>query len=307
MKKPKHICICICTYKRSDLLKRLLSFIDVQEREDLFYYSVVIVDNDEQESARPIVESWSSQSKISVHYDVEPEQNISLARNRAVKNAKGDFIAFIDDDEYPAKNWLLNLYKAMQKYPSDGVLGPIISYFETVPPGWIVKGNLFDRKSFATGTVIQNVRYLRMGNVLLHRNLFDDKENLFDPRFGRTGGEDSDFFRRMMLKGKYFVWCDEACVNEYVPNERMNRTYLLRKAFLGGMSHAASNKLTILSGDTQKSFAAIILYTLALPLLLLQHHLFMKYLIKDCYHFSKIFAICGLRIVKERNSKRSQE
>ena len=36
------------------------------------------------------------------------KQNIALARNKAIENAKGDFIAFIDDDEFPLDQWLLN-------------------------------------------------------------------------------------------------------------------------------------------------------------------------------------------------------
>ena len=36
-----------------------------------------------------------------VKYCVEPRQNIALARNKALQNAEGDLIAFIDDDEFP--------------------------------------------------------------------------------------------------------------------------------------------------------------------------------------------------------------
>lgn len=282
------------------MLKQLLTYLELQVSQGLFEYSAVIVDNDEKESARQIVESWSAQSNISIGYFVEPEQNISHARNRAVKNAVGDYIAFIDDDEYPGSNWLLSLYQAIHKYPCDGILGPVVPYYEEEPPGWVVKGNLFDRKSFSTGTVVRNVRYLRTGNLLLKRDLFDRDENLFDSRFGKTGGEDSDFFRRMIRADKCFVWCEEAFVNEFIPRERIRRSYLLRKAFLGGLANATCKKPGLFSIETQKSVAAIVLYTVALPALIFRHHLFMKYLIKDCHHISKVLAIFGLRVVKER-------
>jgi len=83
-----------------------------QKTESLFDYSNVIADNDRSESARQTVESCTRQLKISISYYVEPEQNIAHARNKAVENAKGDFIGFIDDDEFPIEQWLLNHYKA---------------------------------------------------------------------------------------------------------------------------------------------------------------------------------------------------
>jgi succinoglycan biosynthesis protein ExoM len=297
----KHISVCICTYKRPELLQRLLSKLEEQKTEGLFDYSAIVVDNDKSESARQTVESYGQKSKTPVYYYVQPEQNIALARNKAVENAKGDFVAFIDDDEYPNEDWLLNLYKIFYEYSADGVLGPVKPSFETEPPPWIIKGKLCERESLPTGTIIRNGKYTRTGNVLLSRTIFVDEDNLFDPVFGRTGGEDGDFFRRMIKKGKIFVWCNEGCVNETVPPERFKRLYFLRQASLQGSAFADSYKMSFLSFDVFKSAGAFVLYTPILPVLLLfRHYLFMKYLIKDCYHLSKVLAVCGLKIVKER-------
>ena len=113
MLRKHHICVCVCTYQRPELLRRSLSKLEVQETEGLFDYSIVIVDNDRAASARQIVESLARQSQISISYYLEPEQNIALARNRAVDNAQGDFIAFIDDDEFPPNDWLLKLTRLL--------------------------------------------------------------------------------------------------------------------------------------------------------------------------------------------------
>ena len=101
--RTKHLSVCICTYKRPQLLKRLLETLEKQET-DGFTFSVVVADNDEGRSAEPVVLEFSAQSAIPVTYCMESEQNISLARNRAIANASGDFIAFIDDDEFPAND-----------------------------------------------------------------------------------------------------------------------------------------------------------------------------------------------------------
>ena len=140
MSQKQHICVCICTYKRPEFLRRLLSKLEEQETEGLFDYSIVIVDNDRYESGRQTVESFARQSKISIRYYMEPEQNIALARNKSVENAKGDFIGFIDDDEYPSNTWLLDLYTAFNTYKiNGGVLGPVIPHYPEGTPKWLIK------------------------------------------------------------------------------------------------------------------------------------------------------------------------
>ena len=85
---------------------------------------------------------------------MEPKQNIALARNKAVENAKGDFVAFIDDDEFPTDRWLLTLYKACDEYRVDGVLGPVMPHFDQEPPQWLIKGKFYERQTYPTGFVI---------------------------------------------------------------------------------------------------------------------------------------------------------
>src|SRR5687767_8794563 len=95
------ISICVCTYRRPELLQRLLNEIQLLRTNALFTYSVVVVDNDDRQSAREVVNRVNATSKVAIIYDVEPERSISLARNRSVRLADGDLIAFIDDDEFP--------------------------------------------------------------------------------------------------------------------------------------------------------------------------------------------------------------
>jgi len=110
----KHISVCICSYRRPHLLKRLLETLGPQDTGGSFTYSIVVVDNDHRRTAEAVVRDFAAASPIPVTYCVEPRQNIARARNRAVENADGDFVAFIDDDEFPTTQWLLNLYEACQ-------------------------------------------------------------------------------------------------------------------------------------------------------------------------------------------------
>src|SRR5262249_13059456 len=164
-------------------------------------------------------------------YCVEPQQNIALARNKAFENADGDFVAFIDDDEFPAKYWLLTLFNACNEYGVDGVLGPVNRHFDEEPPGWVMKGKFYERPTSPTGLVI-DWRKGRTGNVLLKKRIFAADAQPFKPEFRQ--GEDQDFFRRMIDNGHVFIWCNEAVAYEVVPPIRWKRTFMLKRALLRG-------------------------------------------------------------------------
>ena len=296
MQKKQHICVCVCTYKRPQLLKRLLSKLEAQKTKELFNYSIVIVDNDSTESARKIVESYITQSNISISYYVQPEQNIALTRNKAIENASGNLIALIDDDEFPPEDWLVNLYQAINNYKSDGILGPVIPYFEKMPPKWVLKGHFFDRPTHPSGHVL-NWQNTRTGNALLKRKLFQKNHQWFNPTFG-SGGEDRDFFKRSIEDGHVIVWSNEAPVYETVPPDRWKRRVMIKRALLRGKMASNATESGFMS--LLSSVVAIAIYTICLPVFLLRgQHIFMKYLTKNCDHIGKIFAFLGIDLVKE--------
>jgi glycosyltransferase involved in cell wall biosynthesis len=281
------------------LLARLLERIELQKTEGLFDYSVVVVDNDNRRSGREAVENAKKKSKLELDYDVEPERSISLARNRTVRNAKGNLIAFIDDDEFPDEDWLINHYRSLLKSGADGVLGPVRPHFDNQGPAWLVKSGLLERKSFKTGEVIRDSRDTRTGNVLLWKRLFDEEGGTFDPAYGRSGGGDAVFFKRMMEKGKIFVWSNEGIVYETVEPERQTRMYYVKRAFTRGMTEARDTPF--MSMGTARSVSAVAVYSAVMPFsMLFGQHVFIRYLIKWCDHLSKILAYLGIRLVGER-------
>lgn len=296
---PEHICVCVCTYRRPRLLLRLLRTLANQETGGLFTTSVVVVDNDSERSAEPVATSFSGDNGLTVRYFHEPVQNISLARNRAVRMAEGTYLAFIDDDEFPEKEWLRNLYETRLRWNADAVLGPVEPYYETKPPGWVVRGKLCERDRFRTGTRITTPDLTRTGNVLIRSEVCREREGPFDPGRGRTGGEDYDFFHWLLQRGGSIFWCDEAPVYESVPPDRLKRGYFLKRGLLRGSLSGRDGAL--ISYGTMKSLVAVWLYAAALPLLaLLGHHYLMTYLMKECDHLGKLLGLCGINLVRER-------
>ena len=293
--KVPHVSVCICTFKRPTLLRRLLVELDSQQGEGLFTYSVVVVDNDHQQSAMATVQDFASSSKLLIKYCVEPKQNIPMARNRAVENAVGDFIAFIDDDEFPVKNWLVTLLNACSTYDVDGVQGPVRRYFDEEPPNWIKRGTFYERPTYPTGLMIDWAKG-RTNNLLVKKKIFLGELLPFRPEF--VTGEDQDFIRRMINKGYRFVWCNEAVVHEVVPPIRWKRSFMLRRALLQGCTSTAQPMFGI--RQVVKSLAAVPAYTALLPFALLGgHHTFMDYSIKLCHHLGAVLAFLGIKAVSE--------
>ena len=295
MDKKKHICVCICTYKRPHLLERALSELAAQDTSQLFTFSIVVADNDQLQSAEEIVKQFATKSVIPVRYCVEQKQSIALARNKAVANCEGEFIAFIDDDEFPEKSWLLNLFKSLHEFKADGVLGPVNRYFEEEPPEWMLKSRFYERPTHMTGFVLE-WRKSRSGNVLLKSELLKEDVQPFNPEF-RTG-EDQDFFRRMNARGRVFVWCNEAIVYEVVPPVRWNRKFLLKRALLRGAMEPKMATFGLL--DVAKSIIAVPVYLVALPFaFVMGQHRFMSLLVRLFDHLGKLLALVGVHLVKE--------
>lgn len=289
------ICVCICTYKRPRLLKKLLLELGKQNTAGEFTYSVVVADNDSEQSAKLVVNEVAAGSPVLIKYCVESQQNIAMARNKAVANAQGDFIAFIDDDEFPPADWLLTAFRTCNEYKVDGVLAPVRPYFEHEPPQWLIKGRFCERPEYPTGYKL-NWRETRTGNVLFWRRILEKIEEPFRREFG-NGGEDQEFFKRMMEHGAVFIWCNEAAVYEVVPPERCRRRYMLKRALQRGQCERG---LADFQGVC-KSLIAVPLYALMLPFLLLAgQHWFMRYLIRLCDHTGKLAGVLGIRLLGDK-------
>ncbi len=229
------VSVCIATYRRPDRLRLLLADLVAQT---FLPHEIVVVDNDAAAGAGHIVdERRQLGAPCPIHYEVQPEQNISLTRNRTVALASGDWLVFVDDDERAPPAWLETLVETCRVHAAAGVLGPVIPVLPAAAPAWIRRGDFYSWARMATGAVVPANR-LRFGNVLLSASLFAQDGARFDPAYGLTGGEDGDLLTRLASAGARIVWCDEAEVTEPVEAARMSLRWLLRRSFRGGQCFA---------------------------------------------------------------------
>ncbi|WP_031254788.1 glycosyltransferase family 2 protein [Curvibacter lanceolatus] len=224
------VSVCVCTFRRPELLDGLLSLLAEQR---LPAFEIVVVDNDPAHSALPVLQAWGE--RLPLRFVHLPEPNIAKARNLAVAQARGAWLAFIDDDERPGPDWLYLLVQAQAASGADGVMAPVLPTYTQATPEWMRDAGLFDRRRFSTGTRVFT-EDSRTGNVLLRTAMARSLPGPFDPEFGRSGGEDTLFFSLLHRAGFVFVWCDEAVVTEEVPADRARVAWVLRRAYRGAQT-----------------------------------------------------------------------
>lgn len=238
MSQPIDISISICTFRRPQLLDQLLHALSLQARGEL-RIEVIVVDNDPDASALPVLTRWQSQLPVTLRHYHQAIPNIAETRNLAVQQAQGQWVLFIDDDEAPDADWILKIVAAQERFQADVVFAPVLPRYRADTPGWIRAGDFFNRPRYPTGTVI-DISDARTGNVLIRRQSLLVIPGPFDAAFGRSGAEDTMLFRDMLANGARFVWCDEATVSEEVPAERANLSWLLRRSYRLGQTYMRS-------------------------------------------------------------------
>jgi GT2 family glycosyltransferase len=232
------VAICIITFLRPDGLERCLDSLEnlqFVKRRDVTI-RVVVIDNDRDGSARPVIERLGDDWRWPIIYDIEPQRGISFARNRAVSHARdARAIAFLDDDEFADPTWLDELLDTQVQFNADIVAGAVVPVFDQQVPRWISEGKYFEKRRGNTG---HSLRWASTANVLIRRDVLDWVDGPFDTRFALTGGSDAFLSKQLCRLGARIVFCNEAVVREVIPASRTRLSFILRRAYRRGNTEA---------------------------------------------------------------------
>jgi succinoglycan biosynthesis protein ExoM len=231
---PPTIAICICTFRREPTLVSLLHALGHLDLDGLNpeRLRIVVLDNDSTGSAEHLARGFGPSLPGELRYRIEPRRGIPFARNAAVREAGlVDFVVFIDDDEIPEPQWLVELVRVQRSSGVAIVTGPVLPMLPSTAPRWARAGGFYERPRHRTG---QRLDYARTSNVLIAASVFEGHPEPFSVRY-ESGGEDTHFFMRAHREGHAIVWADEARVLEIVPVDRVQLGWLLRRAHLRGV------------------------------------------------------------------------
>lgn len=230
MSSSPEVDICICTYRRDSIVLTLQS-VAAQARTGM---RVIIADNDETPSAKALVEAEAARLKLLCLYVHAPARNISLARNACLAAATAPLIAFLDDDEVASEDWLSALVSTLEARGADVAFGPVIAQYEADAPGWLKAGDFHSTRVVVLPGGAVQTGYA--GNCLMRADAIAGER--FDLALGVSGGEDTEFFHRLYLKGLRLIEAPEALAFEPVPPTRQTLGWLLRRSFRAGQTHA---------------------------------------------------------------------
>ncbi|MGZ5931049.1 MAG: glycosyltransferase family 2 protein [Rhizomicrobium sp.] len=231
------VTIAIPTFRRPQGLARLLAALEALETKARV--TVLVADNDaERREGLAVCDRLRKNYRWPLQAVLAPQRGISQVRNTLVATALArsgmQYLAMLDDDEWPEPQWLDALLKAQTTTGAGAIQGSILFDFEETPKEW---AKLFDGMSdirHASGPIgmLQGA-----GNLLLTRAALESvRSPWFDPAFALSGGEDSDFFVRLRAAGGRFAWSDEAMAHTFVPATRANLTWALKRAYSIGNS-----------------------------------------------------------------------
>lgn len=129
--------VAIPTYNGESRLPELLERLQNQISTEHFSWEIIVVDNNSTDNTATLVRSYQSswQCSYPLRYCFEPKQGAAYARKTAIEQAKGKFVGFLDDDNYPTYNWVAAAYAFGQSHPEAGAYGSQIHpKFEVEPP-----------------------------------------------------------------------------------------------------------------------------------------------------------------------------
>lgn len=231
------VAVCVATYKRPRFLGDLLSSIEKVEIAG-FSAHMIIVDNDPDETARPVVEKHAAQFPMSVTYVVETERGIASARNRLVHTAASigaDYVAFVDDDQIVEPTWLHALVEAAQAWQVEAVVGYWKPRFEPGAPTWVLGSRFWDRDYRKTGQPAIN---FGTNNILIELRPMLEVPGPFDVSLRLNGGDDTVFFDEFLQRGNRAFWCEDSLVYERIPVSRANAKWMIRRMYRIGHVNA---------------------------------------------------------------------
>lgn len=193
---------------------------------------LLIINNsgpDHADVLKNILLTSSIGEKCSVRQIDSPKNNIATGRNMVLDSSKYRYIAFIDDDEIPTKQWLIELAKVMFEHNCAAVSGPVHAQY---PEGTSKLLKSIDLHNTIDKFDGDDLRYTGTGNVLIDKEKILDLR--FDEKYGRTGGSDTDFFLRLTDTYERILWAEKAALSEKIPADRASFRYFLNRCISQG-------------------------------------------------------------------------
>lgn len=227
---PPFFSIIIATFNRPELVVRAIQSVISQSFQD---FEIQIIDDGSEKDYSSVIQNYKNDKRV--NYYKQPNAYLPSARNKGIELAKGEWICFLDDDDYYLKNHLEALKNLIIKNNFEKALYRTFSFFEdennirTSQPISKLKGNPLEY-------IINNT--ITVNNVCVHRSLLVN--NVFEPSLRIA--EDYNLWLRLLCKYRLFETPDFTTVYFRSNNTMSSYNFISSEKYLTSYFYTFSNK-----------------------------------------------------------------
>jgi len=250
--------VIVCTYNREKYVGESLRAI-CRQTFATSYFELLLIDNNSPDNTQSVFDDVSREfPDVHMRYILETDQGISYARNRGIKESRGEYIVFIDDDETIDDFYLTKLDDYLNKYP-EARLGAtaVLPVYETQVPKWMSHFT----KRLITGyyykgdevKIVGAADYPGTGHAIIKKELFE-RYGCFNTQLGRKaksllGAEDKDMFLRLIENKVACYYFPGIPIYHHIPDSKLTDDFFRRLTYSIGKSERIRTKMI-----SQKAF-----------------------------------------------------
>lgn len=245
---PEGVSLVICTYNGSALMPETIRHILLQDVKMGIPWEVLFIDNASTDNTAKVVkEAWTS--SIPMRVIDEPQKGLMHARYKGIREARYEYISFIDDDNWISPFWIQNIYNIFRDHPDVGMCGGRnYGTFEKTPPDWFenIEGSYaIGPQGKQSGDISKTRGHLWGAGLSFRKSAFEKIiqsgfESLLTGRIGKnlTAGEDTEMAFSFRLAGWKLWYSEDLSLQHFITARRFEWDYVKRMYKGFGISHA---------------------------------------------------------------------
>ena len=233
----------ICTHNRSGLLAQALESLCHQSlpKDD---YEVLVIDNASTDDTEAVTRSFRD-GRAHVTYLQEPVLGLSRARNLGLQEARGRYVAFLDDDAIAESGWLEEILAAFAEVePAPGCVGgKILPNWQLPRPFWLhdVLMRSLSVIDWADEAFFVEPPYFLVGTNIAYDRSLVLKIGGFDENLGRIGkallsNDEIELISRVKATGRLAYYTPKAVVSHLISRARLTKAWHFNRAKWQGIS-----------------------------------------------------------------------
>ncbi len=241
--------VALCTHNNADRLKRTLEDLTKMQTPEA-PWELLIIDNGCLDSTPQFLIHYLWPKSWQVRVVREEKLGLSNARNRAIVESQGEYLIFIDDDETVDPDWLCAYERLILAKSPDAFGGRICVIIEDMRPPWLsdeLLGFLGElNRMDKIAPLVDPGTSFNGGNFGIRKSVCESIGK-FDAMLGRkgkdnTGGEEVDFYHRLLYAGMKVWWTPEAIIHHRIQANKLKRSYFHDLHYRQGLTEAIRSR-----------------------------------------------------------------